>query len=127
MRRVRIQGCLPSLLVLLAVAALTVVAFTAGLAVMLVTAGVLVLLALVRTGRRLLGLGPPTSEGGRAAPAARSAGARSGGPGVEAVPPGWMEREAGPVVEAGPRDPQGGPGAEEDPLRDGERTLPPRG
>jgi len=115
MRQVRIQGCLPTLAVLLVVAALGAVAFTAGLAVVLVTAGLLLLLAAIRAVRRLLGVGPPASPGGTAG-------------GVEAVPPGWLDHEEGPIVEAGPRDPTPpGGDAEVDPTRDGERDLPPRG
>jgi hypothetical protein len=114
MRQVRVQGCLPSLAVLLVIAVLGAVAFTAGLAVVLVTAGLLGLLAVVRAVRRLLGAGPPANGGP--------------GVGVEAVPPGWVEREGGPVVEAGPRGPaEPEPGPEGGPLRDDERDLPPRG
>jgi len=116
MRQVRVQGCLPTLAVLLAVAALGAVAFTAGLAVVLVTAGLLVVLAVVRAVRRLLGGGPPAPPGWR-----------QGAAGVEAVPPGWMEREGGPVVDAAPRDP--GPSSPEGadrPIQAGERDLPPR-
>jgi hypothetical protein len=114
MRQVRVQGCLPSLAVLLVIAALGAVAFTAGLAVVVVTAGLLALVAVVRAIRRLFGAGPPAGGGP--------------GAGVEAVPPGWLEQEGGPVVEAGPRGPAGpepGPGG--GPLRDDERDLPPRG
>jgi hypothetical protein len=115
MRQVRVQGCLPTLAVLLAIAALGVVAFTAGLAVVLVTAGLLLLLGAVRALRRLVGGGPPRPPGGP-------------GGGVEAVPPGWMEQEGGPVVEAEPRAPAPPAAArDEDPIRDGERALPPRG
>jgi hypothetical protein len=123
MRQVRVQGCLPTLAVLLVIAALGVVAFTAGLAVVLVTAGLLLALAVARALRRLLGGGPAAPGGG------------PGGAGLEAVPPGWMDREGGPVVEAAPRDPPA-PGTEgavppEDPapgpIRAGERDLPPRG
>lgn len=108
MRHVRVQGCLPTLAVLVVVAALGALAVTAGLAVVLATAGLLLVAALVRAVRRLLGRSPPPPG-------------RPGG-GVEAVPPGWMDREGGPVVDAGPRD--GG-----EPPREGagERDLPPRG
>lgn len=118
MRQVRVQGCLPTLAVLLVIAALGAVALTAGLAVVLVTAGLLAALAVARAARRLLGGGPPVAPGGGA-----------GRSGFEAVPPGWLDREAGPVVEAGPRDPprQGPEGAAPRPIRDGERELPPGG
>ncbi len=125
MRQVRVQGCLPTLAVLVILAALAALAVTAGLAVVLFTAGLLAVLAVIGFVRRLFGAAPMAHGpgGGRAG---------QGGPGgVEAVPPGWMEREGGPVVEAGPRDPARGradparDGA--DPIGDGERTLPPRG
>lgn len=114
MRQVRVQGCLPTLAVLLVVAALGVLAFTAGLAVVVITAGALLLMGAARAVRRLLG-GPPAPPGGP-------------GGGVEAVPPGFLDREGGPIVEAGPRDPRppGQPDPEE-PIRAGERDLPPRG
>lgn len=121
MRQVRVQGCLPTLAVLLVIAALGALAVTAGLAVVLVTAGLLLVLGVGRALRRLLGGGPPEAPG-------------AGGPGgaagrVEAVPPGWMDREAGPIVEAGPRDPGPSPGGggEGGPIEAGERDLPPRG
>lgn len=117
MRQVRVQGCLPTLAVLLVVAALGVVAFTAGLAVVLATAGLLLVLAAVRAVRRLLGVGP----------AGRPGGPPGGGPGgVEAVPPGWMNHDGGPIVEAGPRDPAPPEGEAGDPKGAGERALPPR-
>jgi len=117
MRQVRVQGCLPTLAVLLVVAALGVVAFTAGLAVVLATGGLLLVLGVARAVRHLLG-------GGQAGRAGGAPGGQPGG--VEAVPPGWMDREGGPIVEAGPRDPA--PPEEEpgDPFRAGERELPPR-
>ncbi|MBK9516090.1 MAG: hypothetical protein IPO09_01830 [Anaeromyxobacter sp.] len=115
MRQVRVQGCLPTLAVLLLVAALAAVAFTAGLAVVLATAGFLVVLAVVRAVRRLMGGQPGPGRGG--GPQA----GRAADQVVEALPPGWIEREpGGPVVEAGPRQPADGP------ERDGERPLPPR-
>ncbi len=118
MRQVRVQGCLPTLVVLLVIAALGAVAVTAGLAVVLVTAGVLVLVAAGRSVRRLLGARPSVRGGG------------GPGAGVEAVPPGWMDREGGPIVEAGPRDRAGpgGPGPEEEGGAGGGdgRGLPPR-
>jgi hypothetical protein len=114
MRQVRVQGCLPSLAVLLVIAALGAVAFTAGLAVVLVTAGLLALVTVGRAIRRLFSAGPPAGGGP--------------GAGVEAVPPGWLERGDGLVVEAEPRGPAGAePGSEDGPLRDDERILPPRG
>jgi hypothetical protein len=115
MRQVRVQGCLPTLLVLAVIVALGAVAFTAGLAVLAGTAALLVVLTVARALRRLSGRAP------------------AGPPRVEAVPPGWMSREEGPIVEAGPRDPPGGaepPREQEEPsggpVGDGERTLPPR-
>ncbi|MCM2333962.1 MAG: hypothetical protein NDI82_08425 [Anaeromyxobacteraceae bacterium] len=116
MRQVRVQGCLPTLAVLLVIAALGAVAFTAGLAVVLVTTGLLLVLWVVRAVRRLLG-GAPVAHG--------PGGGRPSG--VEAVPPGWMAQEGGPVVEAGPRAPEPPAGPEGDPHRAGERELPPRG
>jgi len=110
MRQVRVQGCLPTLAVLVVIVALGAVAFTAGLAVVLVTAGLLLVLAAVRAVRRLLGGGPGRGAPGQAPPGR-----------VEAVPPGWMERDGGPIVEAGPRA-----RPEEPPDRAGERDLPPR-
>ena len=118
MRQVRVQGCLPTLVVLVVLGALVALAVTAGLAVMLFTAGLFLVLAVIGFVRRLFG-GAPVAHG--------PGGGRPGGAGpggVEAVPPGWMEREGGPVVEAGARDPARD-GA--DPIGDGERTLPPRG
>jgi hypothetical protein len=118
MRQVRVQGCLPTLAVLLVIAALGAVAVTAGLAVVVVTAGLLLVLAVVRAVRRLLGADPHATPGGPDGPAG----------GVEAIPPGWMAREDGPVVEAGPREAAPpGDGADGDPVRAGERDLPPRG
>jgi hypothetical protein len=118
MRQVRVQGCLPTLAVLLVIAALGAVAVTAGLAVVVATAGLLLVLAVVRAVRRALGAERVAPPGGPGGPEGR----------VEAIPPGWMDREGGPIVEAGPRDaaPTGG-GAAEDPVRAGERDLPPRG
>lgn len=116
MRQVRVQGCLPTLAVLLVVAALGAVAFTAGLAVVLVTAGLLLAAGAARALRRLL----------RRAPAGGPEPATRAGE-VEAVPPGWMDRQAGPVVDAGPRDPTPPEGDAEGPTRAGERSLPPRG
>jgi hypothetical protein len=113
MRQVRVQGCLPTLAVLLVIAALGAVAFTAGLAVVLVTAGLLLAVGVARALRRLLGAAPPRP--GRAPG------------GVEAVPPGWMDHQDGPIVEAGPRDPTPPEGGAEGPIRAGERDLPPRG
>lgn len=110
MRQVRVQGCLPTLAVLVVIVALGAVAVTAGLAVVLVTAGLLLVLAAVRAVRRLAGGGPGRGPAGREPPGQ-----------VEAVPPGWMERDGGPIVEAGPRP------AEPPPDRAGERELPPRG
>lgn len=113
MRQVRVQGCLPTLAVLLVIAGLGVLAFTAGLAVVLATGGLLLVLAVVRAVRRLLGVGP--------------AGPPGGGPGgVEAIPPGWMDHDGGPIVEAGPRDPVPPEGEAGDPKGAGERALPPR-
>jgi hypothetical protein len=111
MRQIRVQGCLPTLLALAAIALLGVLAFTAGLAVMAGTAVLLVLLAVGRAARRLLG-GPT--------PPPRP-------PGVEVVPPGWMSQEDGRVVDAAPRGtgPDGDPG-DGSPAGEGERTLPPR-
>jgi hypothetical protein len=115
MRQVRVQGCLPTLAVLLVIGALAAVAVTAGLAVVVATAGLLLLLAVARAVRRVLGQGPPAPPRGE-------------GPGVEAVPPGWMEREGGPIVEAGPREaPAPGDAADGAPVQAGERDLPPRG
>jgi len=117
MRQVRVQGCLPTLAVLLVIAALGVVAFTAGLAVVVVTAGLLLLLGVARSLRRLLGGGPPDRRSGPGGPAGR----------VEAIPPGWMDHEGGPIVEAGPKDPAPpADGAEGGPNGAGERDLPPR-
>ena len=118
MRQVRVQGCLPTLAVLVVVAALGAAAFTAGLAVVAITGALLVVAALVRGLRRLLG-GAPVAHG--------PGGGRPGR--VEAVPPGWMEREGGPVVEAAPRGTAAAPdepGAPGEPFRAGERDLPPR-
>jgi hypothetical protein len=117
MRQVRVQGCLPTLAVLLVIAALGAVAVTAGLAVVVVTAGLLLVLAVVRALRRILGGGPPSRASGPGGPAGR----------VEAIPPGWMDREGGPIVEAGLRD--AAPPrerAEGEPIEAGERELPPR-
>lgn len=111
MRQVRVQGCLPTLAALVVIVALGAVAFTAGLAVVLATAGLLLVLAAVRAVRRLLGRGPGPGAPGREPPGR-----------VEAVPPGWMERDGGPIVEAAPRGPPPG----EPPDRAGERDLPPR-
>lgn len=125
MRQVRVQGCLPTLAVLVVLAGLVAVAVTAGLAVVLFTAGLLLVLAVVGFVRRLFGGAPVAHGPGGGRPGAAGPG------GVEAVPPGWMEHEGGPVVEAGPRDPArdrvdpAGDGA--GPIGDGERTLPPRG
>ena len=118
MRQVRVQGCLPTLVVLAAVVALGVVAFTAGLAVMAGTALLLLLLAVTRAVRRLLG---------RAAPGAVPGADR---PEVEVVPPGWASQQDGQVVDAEPREPPASGGAEREqdgPEGSGGRTLPPRG
>lgn len=114
MRQVRVQGCLPTLAVLLLIVLLGAVAATAGLAVLVVTAGVVFGLAVMRAVRRALGGGPPPGPPG--APG-----------GVQEVPPGWMDREEGPIVEAGPREPPGEHPDPSGPDRDDERTLPPRG
>jgi hypothetical protein len=109
MRQVRIQGCLPALLVLVLLGALAVLAVTAGLAVVAVTAGGLVVLGVVRGVRRLMGLERrPTVAA----------------PGAEPVPPGWLDEGGGPVVEAGPKDGPGG-SSPDAPDRSSERTLPP--
>ncbi len=112
MRQVRVQGCLPTLVALVVIVALGAVAVTAGLAVVLATAGLLLVLAAVRAVRRVLGGGVGPGAPGHDAPGR-----------VEAVPPGWMERDGGPIVEAGAR----GAPAGEPPDRAGERDLPPRG
>ena len=139
MRMVRVQGCLPTLAVLLVLGLLAGVAFTAGVAVLLATAGFLVLLAVINTVRRLLGRPPAGPFGGRApGPFGGPFGRGPAGPArdqvVEALPPDWIHREpGGPVVEAGPRDPGGPTGAGQDPDAGGppggagERNLPPRG
>jgi hypothetical protein len=114
MRQVRVQGCLPTLVVFAAIVALGALAFTAGLAVMAGTAVFLVLLAAVRLVRRILGGAPPSPRP----------------PVVEVVPPGWMSQEDGQVVDAGPRHVEAGgePGTPDGgPAGAGERTLPPRG
>jgi hypothetical protein len=122
MRQVRVQGCLPTLLVLAVMVALGAVAVTAGLAVLAGTAAMLVVLTVARALRRLSGRAPVTP------------------PRIEAVPPGWISREDGPIVEAGPRGPSGGDlprgarppgerpgeGGPDVPVGPGERTLPPR-
>jgi hypothetical protein len=115
MRQVRVQGCLPTLLVLLALVALGVIAATAGLLVVAGTAALLVALGVVRSVRRALG-GPGPRPPER--------------PVVEVVPPGWLSSEEGPIVEAGARQPEassdpGGGAAGPDGV--GERTLPPGG
>jgi hypothetical protein len=119
MRQVRVQGCLPTLAVLLVVAALGAVAFTAGLAVVLVTGASLLVLAAWRALRRLTGpRAPPGPSGGEQVQ-------------VESVAPGWLEREGGPVVEAGPRAPPiegpdaDGGGAHGAPGEAGRRPGPP--
>ena len=121
MRRLQVQGCLPTLLVLVALVALGALAVTFGLAIAAITLGLIVVAWAVRLVRALLGGGG--GRGGRVggAPGGR-VGPRAGE--VEAVPPGWLMREpGGPVVEAEPR---GGPGAER-PTKDGESEDPPRG
>jgi hypothetical protein len=111
MRQVRVQGCLPTLAVLVVIAALGAVAFTAGLAVVVVTAALLLALALVRGLRRLAGAGAPPPRPGQ------------GRVVVESVAPGWLDREGGPVVEAGPREAAGPAG---EPPREGPaERLPP--
>ena len=103
MRRVQLQGCLPTLLFLVILAGILALAVSFGLAIGLVTSALVLLAGLVKAVRGLLrrrGL----------------LGARPGRPDVETLPPGWAEQEpGGPVVEA------------ERPSGDGERNGPPRG
>jgi hypothetical protein len=108
MRQVRVQGCLPTLVVLVVLVALGAVAVTAGLAVVAGTAALLLLLTAARLVRRLLGREPAPPER----------------PVVEVVPPGWMSHEGGPVVDAAPREPAPGP-QEGGQVGAGERRLPP--
>jgi hypothetical protein len=127
-RQVRVQGCLPTLLVLLLLVGLGALAVTFGLALAAVTLGLVLLAWVVRFARALLG-----GAGGPGGPG-------PGGPGpsrpasghVESLPPGWAATEAGgPVVEAGSPDAgAAGAGEAEDrapPTGDGERNGPPRG
>jgi hypothetical protein len=108
MRRLQIQGCLPTLLVLVILIGLGVLAVTFGLAIAAVTLGLVLLAWVVRLFRVLLGGGAPQPPSGP--PSGH----------FEAVPPGWLEREpGGPVVEAGKPD--------ERPTGDAERLGPPRG
>jgi len=121
MKTVRVQGCLPTLAVLLSVLAVGLVVAFLGTVGLAIGAGAAILFAAMRLARRLLGLGGATRP-------VRGAGDSGAAPGtVEVLPPGWVEGEAtGPIVDV-PARPAGGPGDTGAPEGSGERDRLPRG
>jgi len=126
MRTVRVNGCLPTLAVLLGVLALGLVVAAFGTVVLAVTAGAALLFGAVRLVQRLLGL-PVRASAPRRPGAAGDGGAARGRPEVEVLPPGWIERDAtGPVVDA-PATVEDRRGDGAGPEGSGERDRLPRG